>query len=49
MNLYNFVVNFVGEVPIEYDFIYVIITLLICFLVICFLFNIFYIPFKLFK
>lgn len=32
MNLYQFVVDFIGEVPTEFQFIYVILTLVIAFL-----------------
>lgn len=42
--MYEIIQNIVGEVPIEFTFIYSILTLVVGLLVISFLFQLFYIP-----
>lgn len=42
--MYDIVQNLIGEVPTEFTFIYSILTLVLAFLLICFLFQVFYIP-----
>ena len=45
--MYNVVVNLIGELPIEFSFIYSILTLVMGMLIIVFLFQLFYLPIKL--
>jgi len=47
--MYNFIVDLVGTLPTEFEFIYAILTLLLAFLVISFLFYLFYIPIQLLR
>lgn len=42
--MYEIIQNIVGEVPTEFTFIYSILTLVVGFLIISFLFQLFYIP-----
>lgn len=47
--MYEFIVDLVGTVPTEFTFIYAILTLVLSFLVLSFLFTVFYIPVYLLK
>lgn len=47
--MYNLVVELVGELPTEFEFIYSILTLVLSLLVVSFLFQLFYIPINLIK
>jgi len=47
MQVYDFIVSFVGTLPEEFTFIYAILTLLFMFLVISVLFGVLFLPFKL--
>lgn len=42
--MYDVVVNLIGELPLEFTFIYSIVTLVLSILLISFLFQLFYIP-----
>lgn len=42
--MYEIIQNIIGEVPAEFTFIYSILTLVVGFLIISFLFQLFYIP-----
>lgn len=44
--MYDLIVDLVGELPIEFTFIYSILTLVLSTLTISFLFQLFYIPIK---
>ena len=45
--MYDIVVQLIGELPTEFQFIYSILTLVLSTLIISFLFQLFYIPIKL--
>lgn len=47
--MYDFIVDFIGELPTEFTFIYSILTLVFSTVVIVFLFQLFYLPIKLIK
>lgn len=47
--MYDLVVELIGELPKEFEFIYSILTLVLSTLVISFLFQLFYIPINLIK
>lgn len=47
--MYDLVVNLIGELPQEFTFIYAILTLVLSTLIICFLFQLFYIPINLIR
>lgn len=47
--MYDFIVDLVGTLPTEFEFIYSILTLVFSTLVLTFLFNLFYLPIKLIK
>ena len=47
--MYEIVKNLVGEVPIEFNFIYSILTLVFALLVLSFLFSVLYLPIYLVK
>lgn len=47
--MYDMIVQFVGELPQEFTFIYSILTLVFSTLVISFLFQLFYIPLNMFR
>lgn len=47
--MYDFIVDFIGELPTEFTFIYSILTLVMGVLVLFFLFQLFYLPLKLIK
>lgn len=47
--MYDFITEFIGELPTEFTFIYSILTLVLSSLIISFLFQLFYIPIKLLK
>lgn len=42
--MYDVVKQLIGTLPAEFEFVYVIITIVLCILVISFLFSVFYIP-----
>lgn len=42
--MYEFITEFIGELPTEFKFIYAILTLVFGLLVISFFFSVFYIP-----
>ena len=42
--MYELIQSIVGELPTEFTFIYSILTLVLSTLIICFLFQLFYIP-----
>lgn len=44
-NIYNYIVSFIGVVPIEFSFIYSICTIIVCALVFSLLFAIILLPF----
>lgn len=44
--MYDVIVNLIGELPIEFTFIYSILTLVMAMLIIVFLFQLFYLPIK---
>lgn len=44
--MYDFIVDLIGVVPEEFEFIYSILTLVFAMLLISFLFQLFYIPLK---
>lgn len=45
--MYDFIVDLVGTLPTEFEFIYSLLTLVFSALVLSFLFQLFYIPIKL--
>ncbi len=47
--MYELVKSLIGVVPVEFEFIYAILTLVLGALLITFLFQLFYIPLKLVK
>lgn len=49
MNLYNFVVNFVGTVPSEFEFVYVILTLILSIIIFGTFSTLFYIPIRILR
>ena len=49
MELYEFSKSFIGPLPNEFSFIYVIFTLVVVILILSFLFYIFKLPFKFFE
>lgn len=42
--MYDIVKQLIGTLPTEFDFVYIIVTLVLAMLVISFLFSVFYIP-----
>lgn len=42
--MYEFITNLVGTLPTEFEFAYVIITIVLTMLILSFLFTLFYIP-----
>ena len=42
--MYDIVKQLIGTIPTEFEFVYIIVTLVLAMLVISFLFSIFYIP-----
>ena len=47
--MYDLIVDLIGELPQEFSFIYAILTLVFSTLIICFLFQLFYIPINLIR
>ncbi len=47
--MYQFIQDFIGLLPTEFEFIYSILTLVISTLILTFLFQLFYLPIKLIK
>lgn len=47
--MYDFIVSLIGELPTEFTFVYVILSLVLGMLVISFLFSLFYIPIMLLR
>lgn len=47
--MYDFIVDLIGELPTEFTFIYSILTLVMGFLILMFLFQLFYLPLKIIK
>lgn len=47
--MYQFIQDLIGTLPTEFSFIYAILTLVLSFLILSFLFTIFYIPVYLLK
>lgn len=45
--MYDIIVQLVGDLPSEFHFVYIILTLVLAMLVISFLFQLFYIPINL--
>lgn len=45
--MYDFIIDLVGTLPTEFEFIYSILTLVFSSLILSFLFQLFYIPIKL--
>ena len=45
--MYDMIKSLIGSVPIEFEFIYVILTLVLAVLLLSFLFTLFYIPINL--
>lgn len=45
--MYDFIVDLVGTLPTEFEFIYSILTLVLSTVILTFLFQLFYIPLKL--
>lgn len=45
--MYEMIKELIGPVPIEFEFIYIILTLVLAFLLLSFLFTIFYVPINL--
>ena len=47
--MYDLIVDLIGELPTEFEFIYAILTLVLSCLIITFLFQLFYIPINLLR
>lgn len=45
--MYDFITDLIGEVPSEFTFVYSILTVAMGILLLCFLFQLFYLPLKL--